>query len=618
MYRNLRILCICFFFCHAAYAATTKQNSETELQVLIDVSGSMKQTDPHNLRIPAVKLLLSLLPDGTKAGIWLFDQKSTELVKTGVVNAKWKKKAFAKLHKIHSKGLYTNVEEAIDKASEYWLNSTMQKNTNKHKRHMILLTDGMVDISKDIMQSAESRDRVMYNQVKQLQQAGVEVHTIALSDNADAELMDKLAFDTNGWSETVQSAEQLQKVFFKMFKKAVPQDSLPIIGNTFTVDASIKEFSVLIFKKAGSSAPQLLGPDKSKIIRVNSNDNVAWLHEKNYDLVTVKKPVIGEWKIIAEMDPDNQVMIVTDLKFNVDEIPNHISKNESLDIFAYFTDQHQVISRDDFLSLIDISVEVTDPKGRVNQWKMQPVKGKDGLFNKQINKKVAKGINTIKIIADGKTFQREYTKSIEIIESPVLLETETDMSLRTVKLKFFPVKTILDTEHMSIVATITQAGMDSETRTVEKKNGKWELIIDSPVDSAAKIINFSIMAKSLKGKSISPFVKPVVVDDNLFPEKSLKPEMIEKPVQEIEQELSIANNNKQQTKQKQRLEPVEEGSEDEEQEIELEQQTQVDWIITSAKVIIINVVLLTIGFFAFKYMRKKAAEKQAQLLSRLE
>ena len=36
------------------------------MRILVDISGSMKQSDPQNLRIPAVNLLLELLPNGSK------------------------------------------------------------------------------------------------------------------------------------------------------------------------------------------------------------------------------------------------------------------------------------------------------------------------------------------------------------------------------------------------------------------------------------------------------------------------------------------------------------------------------------------------------------------------
>ena len=37
-----------------------------DVRILIDVSGSMKENDPRNLRVPAMRLMSELLPAGTK------------------------------------------------------------------------------------------------------------------------------------------------------------------------------------------------------------------------------------------------------------------------------------------------------------------------------------------------------------------------------------------------------------------------------------------------------------------------------------------------------------------------------------------------------------------------
>ncbi|MCF6250248.1 MAG: VWA domain-containing protein [Methylococcaceae bacterium] len=602
MYSKLKSLCICFLFGYTfsvGYAADVNQQSASEIQVLIDVSGSMKKNDPKNLRISAVKLLVNLLPDGTKAGIWLFAEKTKVLVETGIVNPQWKNNALAKIGKIHSSGLFTNIEDAIQASTQGWVELPGQQ-----KRNLILLTDGMVDVSKDIMQSAESRERIMAEQILQLQQAGVHVQAIALSENADAELLDKLAFDTNGWLETAQSASQLQKVFFKMFKKAIPQDTVPITGNEFKLDTSVKEFSVLIFKKVGAPATQLHAPGNTKVSSADHPDNVAWLEEKNYDLVSIKNPKAGVWKIDAEMDPDNQVMIVTDLQFQVDELPNHVFGNEAFEVTAFFTDKYQLISREDFLSLIDISILHTNAQGVKSDWKMQPVSGKAGLFSQTIGKTLGKGKHTIKIIADGKTFQRESVKTFEVVQSLVTIETLVNKTASTVSLKLTADETILNTELMTVQAIISQKNLENETRFLEKSNGAWVLEVTVPVQGSSKIINFSINAKTLQGSSVSPNVKAITINESMF-SKTVIDSVILNPDSEKRVENIDATKDEAETEAK---ESIEESA---------EKNNEVNWMKTSVIVIAINVFFIIAGFFMFKFMRKKRVKKQALMLDRL-
>ena len=586
MYIKLRFLCICFLVCFvsSSYADEEKQNNMTEIQVLIDVSGSMKQNDPKNLRIAALKLLISLLPDGGRAGVLLFAEKTEVLVKAEEVNEKWKQEALKKINKIHSRGLYTHIEDAIQNAAQQWFKSSEQ-----HDRHLILLTDGMVDISKDIMQSAESRERILSEKIPLLQQANVKVMTIALSENADAELLDKLSFDTNGWSETAQTADQLQKVFFKMFKKVVPQESVPIKGNTFSVDGSIDEFSILIFKNKNAPASQLFAPDNSKLVSTTKKQNVTWLAEKNYDLVTVKKPKAGEWKVVADMDPDNQVMIVTDLKFQLDGVPNYMAANESFEANAFFTEKEQLVSSEDFLSLINISVE--PDKGTASQL-MKAVKDKAGLYHLKMGGNWQAGTHNIKFIVDGKTFQREIQKTIEVVDSPVTAEVDVNQMDRTVTIQLIADDKVIDTEMMTVQAIINQSTTKPKTIDLRKKNNRWELVVSTKAGEQ-QTINFSILAQAIQGGSISPVVMPITIDDSLF--HTIEPEVIKV------------------------TEPVIDSVVKEEEIVDelIEEKEPVNWLMTSVIVIIINILLIVGGYFGFKWVKKRMLDQQAQLLDRL-
>ena len=55
-------------------------NKGSDFRVLVDVSGSMKQSDPNDMRKPAVELLIRLAPDKSLVGIWTFGQYVDMLV----------------------------------------------------------------------------------------------------------------------------------------------------------------------------------------------------------------------------------------------------------------------------------------------------------------------------------------------------------------------------------------------------------------------------------------------------------------------------------------------------------------------------------------------------------
>ena len=54
--------------------------ANVDVRILIDVSGSMRKNDPMNLRIPAVRLVAELMPQGANAGIWMFSETVEQLI----------------------------------------------------------------------------------------------------------------------------------------------------------------------------------------------------------------------------------------------------------------------------------------------------------------------------------------------------------------------------------------------------------------------------------------------------------------------------------------------------------------------------------------------------------
>ncbi len=555
-----------------------------EIQVLIDVSGSMKQNDPKNLRSDATQLLISLLPDNAKTKLWLFSENTELLSQSTAIDKKWRDEALKQSKAIHSRGLYTDIEKAIATVLENGFSGENEKN-------LILLTDGMVDISKDIMVSADSRERILSEWIPRLRQRQIKVQTIALSEHADKELLEKLAFDTDGWNETAESADQLQRLFLKTMQKVAPKDTVPLEDNRFNIDSSIREFSLLVFKKAGASPTRLITPDQKTISKQKTSaDNVAWLETPGYDLITVVQPTAGEWQIAAESDPDNQVMILTDLKLQLEGLRQFIGEKDELGLKLYFTEQNQFISRRDFVDLIALSLAVDhQPATPIAGLQDQP-----GYFATTL-KDLGIGKHTLTFIADGQTFKREIEHDIEVISSPIRVEKQIDADQRSVTLKFLPDSTVLDTGSMAITSHIQQGGQETETRPVTLEDGEWRLALDKLPVGTSTSIHFDVTAKTLDGNTIHPVLAPVTIDDSLFP--------IAKPLEQ--NDSAVPEEDQQPSK------PAEETQAEVEDD-------DINWGWIIAIVVLANIVLVATGLFAYKMLRASAARKQQQLMGRLE
>ena len=399
-------------------AALAVKEKIPDIRIVVDVSGSMKKSDPKNLRIPATELLVNLLPQGSKAGIWTFGQYVNMLVPLGSVDEQWKNKARKDVKKINSVAMRTNIGEALLKASVGW-----EMPDPRYSRSLIILTDGVVDVSANMADNYRARERVLDTILPELRAKNVSINTIALSESADTKLMQNLALGTEGKFYTLLNAEDLIKAFANTFDKVVPLDQVPIKGNEFAIDGSVDEFTALIFTDPKSPPTYLQTPSGNKIGSAQASKNIKWFHANNYDLITVIKPETGQWHLLADSDLSNRVTVISDLKLEVDSIPVNILSGERVGINMSLLENGKLLNKAPILDIMEIQVFQRHIGGQ--EWSA-PLGGashkgmiEPGKFYAKFGKTLIPGEHQFTIQVDGKTFQRQNVQKVTVIENPL-------------------------------------------------------------------------------------------------------------------------------------------------------------------------------------------------------
>lgn len=566
-------LCLCIDPVRAQLPANAASD---ELQLLVDVSGSMKQNDPANLRVDATKLWLNLLPEGQRAGLWLFAENTRLLTENDHVDATWKQHASAASAKIDSRGRYTDIELAI----KTLLGERFQ---GEGPKHLMLMTDGRVDISPDIMVSADSRERILSEQIPELKRRHIQVHTIALSAQADAELLKSLAYETDGWSERAESAEQLQRLFLKMLQQAAPRDHLPLRDNRFQVDASVQEFSVVVFKAPKAPATRLFAPNQQVIDR--QSPGISWLETEGYDLITIKHPQSGDWRIDAATDPDNQVMILTDLKLAIEPLPQSLKAQQALPIKAHLSEQGQPIVREDFLSLVQWALVVDQQ----TPTPLHAIPGESGFFMQSLTG-LSPGKHRLTLRVDGKTFQREQSREIDVQATPVGFLGHIAPGTRDIELQFTPDPALLDIASLSITVMVNAEGQAPGQYPVTEQQGVWRLTLPPWPPVANGTLTFDVKAKTLEGQMLDVDLPPWPVDESRFEPAANALAGPEQPATDHESAEPTAD----------------------------EKNAESSWGTIIALVLGLNVLVGGGGWWLFRRMRRSEQAKQQQILEKLQ
>lgn len=515
------LLAMCLVFPSLAFAA----EKPSDVRIIIDISGSMKENDPNNLRIPALKLLVEMLPEGSQAGVWTFGKYVNMLVPLDSVDDNWRRGARDKANAINSVGLRTNIGSALEKAA--W----KVKADSGFKHSVILLTDGMVDISKSSASNQKERQRILEKVVPRYREQGATIHTIALSDNADIDLLEQIALETKGMSAVAKSSEELLKIFVRAFDQAVPAEQLPLTDNSFQVDASVNEFTALIFRQDGTDPVRLMDPDGELYTAQSKPGNVKWFADKGYDLITVRSPKAGDWLVEAELDPENRVTIVSDMSLGMNDIPGNIFAGDVIELEAWLEEEGKVISKPEFLDLVDVELRVTAPGGRSGAKLLSNDRApNDGIYRESLKKLRKKGDYQIRLRVEGKTFSRQRLMRVSLVE-PIGVTQSEDAINGTRQVKVSANSPNIDTEASRVIAKIKGPDQHSIIQALpfNQDAAGWILDISPTKGDGEYAVSLNIKGKTKGGRTFKLSPEMLTLS---FPVAQEAPAVVEPMIEE--------------------------------------------------------------------------------------
>lgn len=294
-----------------------------DVRLLVDVSGSMKSADPNAVRGPATALLATLLPQNSQGGIWLFGSDVRTLVPHGPVDARWSALSRPISSSIGSTDRFTHIESAIKAA----LSPTLQPDA---ACHVILITDGIVDVQGGIEASAASRDRLIQAQIPDAQNKGCRIHTIALSDQADLPLLTQMALQTGGLFTLIDQAGDLIPVMLDALELALKSQQLPVLNREIKIDADIDQLRLI---RLENDQPLELKTNGRVFNAQNPADGQEWFEGDGYQAMLWSAPTEGVYRLSASTASD-RVLIDSSVTLQLVELPPTLAANQTLGLAA--------------------------------------------------------------------------------------------------------------------------------------------------------------------------------------------------------------------------------------------------------------------------------------------
>ena len=377
-------------------------SNQMDIRVLIDVSGSMKQTDPNNLRIPALQVLTQLLPIGSKAGVWQFANTPKVIVPHGEVNTQWQQKASIAAQQISSIGQFTDIGAALKSAS-----FNAQDQSQGRQLHIILLTDGMVDVSKDVAQNQRARSALLNSILQQYINVGARVHTIGLSHKADKATLSAIAQGTDGLFEVAINADQLLDIFLRALDNTVVTQQVPVKRSeqSFLVRPGIDSMTIMV-EKNGDENIKLKDGNQRIFGKEQTLSNQQWQSSATHDVIRIQKPIPGKWALISDTATLKRINVVGQLQILLQQSHQNIKVGQRSYIDVQLADEKGKLLSAEQLQGFKLEVTMDNNNQQVFQQQQVfladvktrmhlPVLNEPGLYNLTISVVNGQFIRTI-------------------------------------------------------------------------------------------------------------------------------------------------------------------------------------------------------------------------------
>ncbi len=157
--------------------------------------------------------------------------------------------------------------------------------------------------------------------------------------------------------QSTKETNQLNKTKVEYYQKDNTTNQIPYLDNRFRLDANIEEITLIFYRKSGSTPIILIRPDGSKI-RVNQFDHekVQWFDDSTFDMIKIKKPMPGPWQAVGDILPHSQILVVSDVKIEVEPLPDVAFSGETLKVVGKLFNGNDAIDSPYFKNVVNLDV----------------------------------------------------------------------------------------------------------------------------------------------------------------------------------------------------------------------------------------------------------------------
>jgi len=374
-----------FLLCNSSYlsvraASPLHSTSRIEGMLVVDVSNSMKSSDPNNISSEAMKMFIDMASlNGDKVGAIAYADEVMREKALVKIRSEQEKQDLKDFIDSVGKYTYTDLSTGVKEAVKV-LDSSHEKD---YFPLIVLLADGNNELDPKKPKSAAMAADDLKKAVSEAKAKGYPIYTIGLNANGklNKDVLANVAESTNGKFFEATSADKLPGILSEIFAnhlklKIVPVDQLVGNGDFQDITIPVPNENVLEANiSLISSQPvevKLIDPSGKEL--AIPSDQVLLSRSKTYSMVKLMKPVQGDWTLKVKGVPQDKIDINLvfnyDLQLKLSPLAKQSYKaGETVQVRAIFEDNGTAITDKEIYKSMKATVYVKDlDKGNTEEF----------------------------------------------------------------------------------------------------------------------------------------------------------------------------------------------------------------------------------------------------------
>jgi Mg-chelatase subunit ChlD len=390
-------------------------SSNMDVIFVLDSSGSMRESDPEEIRTEAIKMFLDMSQiQGNKVGLVAYSDNIVREHNLDSISSSQDKDRIKNMASNIPFGQKTDTGYGLLEAAKL-LDSG---HDNTHNPAIILLSDGKNDPQRNAQESLND----LNSAISICKSKGYPVYTIGLNydGTVDKAQLSDISNSTKGKNYITNTAADLPNILTDIYadnSKLKVQD-----GGTITANGEFQDIKVNIPNANVLEANISMLSDKAVEVKLVDSagkeiaipsQNAIFTSSKKYSMLKIVKPTEGQWTVKVKGVSGSNIKVSYifnyDLQIEANYSPKNPHKGDKINVEAYFSSNSQKISDKELYS--DMKAKLIVKSLKDSSIKEIPLSAGDAVFKGEYSLS-DDGKYELKVRVDGNSFYRESTPTV--------------------------------------------------------------------------------------------------------------------------------------------------------------------------------------------------------------